>query len=220
MDNIDIKRVVSIRERGVVMVIKTGLYVAFKCDVCDKVQLCNISMFNFFKGDFEIRCTCDESGVSVLNISKEKLRLATYCPSCDVVHVFLLTRKSLIDRDVIVLYCPKHGTELCIIGKDQDMVTDEIDFVERRIESLVDEKLNTKCELINTNVTYESIDKINEIKKKGMLTCWCGNNDIAVYILKDRVVLRCRRCMTRKDIKTVSNRDLVDLKKREEIVLE
>jgi len=201
------------------MGIKTDLYIAFKCDECDRVQLYEISMFNFFKGDFEVRCNCNESGLSVRNINKEKIRIAIYCPKCDLVHLFLLSRKDLIKRNVIVLYCPKNGVELCIIGNSRDKVEEEIDFIETRIENLVDEKLNTKSVFVNTKVTYESIDKINDIKKKGMLTCWCGNDDIAVYILKDKLVLRCKNCMTRKDIKTVSNKDLSELKKKEEIVL-
>lgn len=202
------------------MIIQTNLYIAFKCDECDNVQICEMSMFKFFKGSFEIRCKCEESGISVMNISKEKLRIATYCPKCDNVHVFLLKRDDLIREKVKVLYCPYSDVETCIIGNDRNSVMEEIDFIETRIESLVDHKLNTKGYFTNTKITYESIEKINEIKKNGMLTCWCGNDDIALYMLKDKLVLRCKRCMTRKDIPTVSNKELNELKKKDRVFLD
>lgn len=202
------------------MGIETDVYIAFKCYECDHVQWNKVSMFRFFKGSFEIMCKCERSSIPVINISKEKLRVAAYCPKCEVVHVFLVKRKDILKREKFVeLCCPRSSMELCVIGMDEDLVMEEIDFIETRIENLVDESLKTKGYFVNTKVTYESIDKINEIKKKKKLICCCGNDDISLYVLKDRLVLRCSKCMTRVNIPTVSNRDLNELLKRDSILL-
>ena len=66
---------------------------------------------------------------------------------------------------------------------------------------------------------FESLDKINTILKNGKLMCRCGNKDIAVFIFKDKLLLRCKECKATKEVKAASNKDLISLLSKRGIFL-
>ncbi|MBP5427413.1 MAG: hypothetical protein J6Y29_05965 [Clostridiales bacterium] len=202
------------------MAIDARIYIAFKCDQCDHVQMCKLSIFRIFCGGSDIRCQCGESGLRIININKIKLKIAFYCPKCDEVHSFLLLKREIMREDVLVLYCPYADIPLCVIGKNAEDVLREVDLIEEKIENLVDTRYNLRGYFTNSKVMYESIDKINNILRSGQIVCKCGSGDIAVYVKKDKLVLKCRNCMAQKELKAATNKDLNDLLDKMEIFLD
>ena len=203
------------------MIINTNFCLAFKCHECDHVQLFDISIFRMLQRENSVlKCQCNGSYVRLIKINDDKFKLAVYCKKCDDTHIFLLSKKAILSKNVIVIYCPYSKGELCVIGKDRDVVLEQVDKIERKIEHYVNKKCNKRDYFVNSNVVFESLDKINTIVKQGKIMCKCGSTDIAIFVLKDRLLLRCNECMAKKEIKAASNKDLVELINKKGIFIE
>ena len=202
------------------MLINTKLNIAFKCDKCSHVQFFDISIFRILRRENSVlKCQCKKSYIRIIRINQNKFKLAIYCPECDDTHIFLLSRSALINEQVFIMYCPYSKMELCILGNNQEAVLKEIDSVQTKIEKYVNSKCNYKDYFVNSKVMLESLDRINSILKKGQLICKCGNEDIAVFIFKDKLMLRCKACRATKELKAASNKDLMELLSKKGIFL-
>lgn len=203
------------------MIINTNFCLAFKCYKCDHVQLFDISIFKMLQKENSIlKCQCKGTYIRLIKINDDKFKLAIYCKKCDVTHIFLLSKRAVFSKNVFVIYCPYSKCELCVIGKNRDLVLEEVDRIERKIEHYVNKKCNKKDYFTNSKVVFESLDKISSIIKQGKVICKCGSTDISIYLLKDRLLLRCNNCMAKKEIKAASNKDLVNLLNKKGIFLE
>lgn len=203
------------------MIIDTNFCLAFKCNACDHVQLCDISIFNMLQKENSIlKCQCKGTYIRLIKINDDKFKLAIYCSKCDDTHIFLLSRKAIFSKKISIIYCPYSKLELCVIGRNRDVVLEEIDRIERKIEQYVNQKCNNKGSFTNSKVVFESLDRIGKIIKQGKVICKCGSTDIAVFVLKDRLLLRCNRCMAKKEIMVTSNKDLMNLVNKKGIILE
>lgn len=192
------------------MLINTKLFIAFKCNECDHVQIFEIYIFWLLnKGNNILRCNCTNSYIKIIKINEDRFKLAVYCSKCEHTHMFLLSKRALINKEVFVLYCPNSKLELCLIGNNEEKLLNKLDKIEEDKENFVSKKLNLRNYFTNSKVMFESLGKINNIIKSGKLVCKCGSKDISVTMLKDKLVLKCRKCLAKKEIKAETNKDLI-----------
>lgn len=202
------------------MIIDTKLNIAFKCDKCSHIQFFDISIFKILRKENSVlKCECEESYIRIIKMTPNKFKLAIYCPKCDDTHIFLLSRSALINERLFIMYCPYSKMELCILGNDKEAILKEVDKIEKKIENYINLKCEYKDYFTNPRVMLESLDKINAILKNGKLICRCGNADIAVFIFKDKLLLRCKECKATKELKAASNNDLMELLNKRGIFL-
>ena len=202
------------------MLVNTELFIAYKCSQCDHVQIFSIYVFLLLNKENSIlRCKCDGSYIRLIKINEDKFKLAVYCQKCEDTHMFLLSRKVLLNEEALTLYCPYSKLELFIIGNNKYKVLEKIDEIEMVKESYISKKINFKDHFVNSKVMAESLGKINSIRKSGKLVCGCGSDDISVFLLKDKLLLRCKNCRARKEIKAKTNKDLMCLLNSDHIFL-
>jgi hypothetical protein len=153
----------------------------------------------------------------VIDDNSRQFKIRTPCIGCGNEHTFIISRRDILSKFVNVLYCPETGMQLCFMGRDED-VRKKIDSLERELDELIN-LFGYDNYFTNTQVMFDAMNKIHDIAEAGNLLCECGNKDIELLMLPDKIHLKCSKCTGSKIIKASSNSDLKDLLLKQQITL-
>jgi hypothetical protein len=170
-----------------------------------------------YKKEICFNCRCNGSSLVIARENPMSYRIIIPCIGCGADHIYLLSRKKFISSEVNVLNCPKTGMQQCFIGNDRD-VRQKIDNLEKEFDELID-MFGYDNYFINTQVMFDTVNIIHDIAEEGNLSCECGNNDIELLLLSDKIYLRCKRCLANKTIFASSNEHLKNNLQIKQIVL-
>ena len=200
------------------MIINTGITLAYKCSSCGAFQFNNVSLFEIpQKEDIVFTCRCRESSLVIKKESPTIFKIVIPCIGCGINHVYLVSTKEFIAQEIYIFNCPNTGIEQCFMGSDQ-IVRKKIDNLEREYDELIN-RLGYDNYFVNTQVMLDSLNLIHDIAERGNLFCECGNDDIELLLLSDRIYLRCNLCPGNKIIYASSNEHLKVNLLRKEIML-
>jgi len=162
-------------------------------------------------------CHCGKSRILVAEEPSRDFKITTPCIGCGSEHIFMLRRKDILHKDINVFYCPVTGMQNCFIGKDE-AVRKKVDSLEKELDELID-MFGYDNYFKNTQVMFDSLNRIHDIAEQGNLYCECGCSDIELILLSDRIDLRCKKCAASEIIYAASNEDLKDVLVRQQIQL-
>lgn len=200
------------------MLIDTVATIAYKCSVCGSFNFSSMSLFELRHQKKHILiCDCRKSQAVVKVDKSDTLSVLTPCIGCGETHLYTADFKGIMTGDVNIFICPKTGIEHCFIGKDEAL-RKTIDRLEREQDNLID-TLGYDSYFKNTRVMLDSLNKIHDIAANGNLYCECGNKDIEVVLLSDRIYLKCRKCSGKRILSATSNKDLKDIVTKRHILL-
>ncbi|MGI6777350.1 MAG: hypothetical protein ACOX7R_04815 [Acetivibrionales bacterium] len=200
------------------MLIDTSMTIAYKCPSCGSFKFFNISVFEVsYKNLCSFKCDCNESEVSAIRNSSGNFILSAPCIGCGGEHIINMDMNGILYREVNEYRCPSTGIEQCFIGKDM-AVRKKIDKLEKELDKLID-MFGYDSYFKNTQVMFESLNKIHDIAEKGNLYCECGNSDIELSLLSDKIYLKCKKCSASRIIYAISNENLKDILMRQRILL-
>ncbi|HHW00829.1 MAG TPA: hypothetical protein GXX36_14925 [Clostridiaceae bacterium] len=200
------------------MLIDTVATIAYKCSVCGSFNFTSMSLFELRRQKEHIFiCDCRKSQAVVKVDKSDTLSVLTPCIGCGEMHLHSVDFKDIMLGDVNSFICPNKGIEHCFIGKDEAL-RKTIDRLEREQDNLID-TLGYDSYFKNSRVMLDSLNKIHDIAEKGNLFCECGNKDIEVILLSDRIFLKCRKCSGRRILSATSNKDLKDIVTKRHILL-
>jgi len=169
------------------------------------------------KKESSFTCRCNGSSLVIAKEGPADYRIVIPCIGCGTDHIYLFSRRELITGEISVLNCPKTGMQQCFIGSDED-VRKKIDSLEKEFDELID-TLGYDNYFANTQVMFDSLNIIHDIAEKGNLFCECGNNDIELLLLSDKIYLRCKKCPASKIIYASSNEHLKNNLQTRQILL-
>lgn len=200
------------------MLIDTYVTIAYKCSSCGSFAFFNISLFNLLHArERRFSCRCGKSGVCISKEGLKDFKVKTPCIGCGNEHKFILERKDVIHKDLNVFLCPATGMQQCFVGKDEQ-VRKKIDSIEEELDELID-MFGYDNYFKNTQVMFDSLNKVHDIAEQGNLYCECGSSDIELILLSDRIQLRCTKCSGSKVIRAASNEDLKDILTKQHLLL-
>ena len=200
------------------MIIDTGITIAYKCSSCGTFQFSNVSLFELtYKEQTCFTCRCNGSALVINKESNGRYRITIPCIGCGVSHVYFLDRKQIMNDEISVFHCPKTGMQQCFIGSDWD-VRKRIDSLEKEFDELIN-MFGYDNYFNNTQVMFDSLNIVHDIAEKGNLFCECGNNDIELLLLSDKIYLRCKKCPGSKVIYASSNEHLKENLLKKQILL-
>lgn len=200
------------------MLIDTSVTFAYKCSSCGTFDFFNISVFNLlFKKECILNCRCNNSSIIITWENSRHFKVKAPCIGCGSDHAFVLGRKEILSGDIKVFYCPETGIKLCFIGNDEE-VRRKIDNLEKELDDLIN-LFGYDNYFKNTQVMFDSLNKIHDIAEQGNLYCKCGNDDIELILLSNKIHLRCTKCSGKKVIFAASNKDLKYLLTKKQILL-
>jgi hypothetical protein len=200
------------------MLIDTSLTIAYKCPSCGSFEFFSVSLFEMYSRSESIfNCHCLNSSITVRADAERGIFIKLPCIGCEDDHTFLFSKKDLLTKDLNTFCCPESGFKLCFIGKDEP-VRKAIDNTEEELDELMD-MFGYDSYFRNTQVMFDSLNKIHDIAEQGNLYCECGSTEIELVLLSDRILLKCGKCCTGNMIKAATNEDLKALKKRQSIII-
>jgi hypothetical protein len=129
----------------------------------------------------------------------------------------MLGKRDILLKDLNVLNCPETGMQLCFIGRDEP-VRKKVDSLEEEYDELID-MYGYESYFKNTQVMFDSLNKIHDIAEKGNLSCECGSTGIELVLLSDRILLKCVKCSTSILFRAATNEDLKYILTRRHILL-
>lgn len=192
------------------MIIDTIKTIAYKCSSCGSFEFYNISLFSLLhKKENKYYCRCRKSCIAIKKEGDSGFLVKTPCMGCGNEHIYLISKKDMLFRELRIFNCPETGMQQCFIGRDLP-VREKVDSLEAELDKLMD-TLGYDNYFKNTQVMLDSLNKIHDIAASGCLLCECGNDDIELVLLSDRILLKCTRCSADKLVRAASNEDLKDL---------
>ncbi|MCX7747135.1 MAG: hypothetical protein N2645_09625 [Clostridia bacterium] len=200
------------------MLINMNLTIAYKCAVCGAFEFFSLPLFKLIqKKEIKYSCKCTKTGITVFQESQRDVTIKMPCIGCGGEHTFILSRKDIICRAMNILYCPVTGVPQCFAGNDQE-VRRKIDSLEKELDELID-MFGYESYFKNTQVMFDTLNKVHDIAEQGNLYCECGNNDIELVLLPDKICLNCRKCAGKRIINAATNEDLKIILMQEQILL-
>ena len=200
------------------MLIDTNKTLAYKCPSCGSFKFFNISIFEMFiEEKHTLKCDCNKSEVVVTRGKGGSFVFTTPCIGCGNDHVTVISRSAVLYRKLNVYNCPATGFEQLFMGLDKE-VRKKIDMLEKELDHLID-MFGYESYFKNTQVMFDSLNKIHDIAEQGNLYCECGNSDIQLNLLSDKIYLKCSKCSASRIIYAISNENLKDILMRQQILL-
>lgn len=201
------------------MLVDTSFTVAYKCPFCGAYAFFEINLFNLiYKKQNTLNCGCGKSNIILGKESKGVYRIKLPCGSCGGKHGYTVDNKKLLGEAINIFCCPEKGIQQCFIGKDEH-VREKIDHVEKELDELIN-RLGFDSYFENTQVMFDSLNKVHDIAEQGNLRCECGGGDIGMDLFSDRIRLKCNHCFAGRDILAASNEDLKNTLKQKCILLQ
>jgi len=109
----------------------------------------------------------------------------------------MVVKKDLIwGEEPLQLTCKAENTPLGYIGSKQ-FVENSCQEIMKRFIQLVSQLLQEdepEAESDNFFVVYAVMEMLGKMAQAGKLGCKCGNNDLAVEIMADRIEIKCSAC--------------------------
>lgn len=200
------------------MVINTSTVLALRCSKCGKLNFHVISLFAF-SGNHSVCVQCDcGAGTAVIGTHNyKKFSLQAECGMCETSHIYYFSLKELCNLEVIPLTCLETGLEVGYLGSKEKVR----EAVRNQDKSLIDlvEDASFADFFDNPDVMYQVLEYLNRISEAGFLTCRCGNSQIDLEILPDRLELGCSDCGARGVIFAETEEDFLTLKQLGKIEL-
>lgn len=200
------------------MLIDTSMTIAYKCPSCGTFEFISVSLFKILNTkESSLLCRCGNSSISVSYETSDRYRLIFPCISCGSDHIFILSKKEMLCKEINIFSCPETGMQQCFIGNDM-RVRQKVDNLEKELDELIN-MFGYDNYFKNTQVMFDSLNKIHDIAEQGNLCCECGNDDIELTLLSDKIQLTCKKCPASRVIYAASNEDLKEILTKQQIVL-
>ena len=200
------------------MIINTSLTIAYKCPACGSFEFSGVSLFALMHNkECGITCHCNKSTTIISLETSGDYKIRTGCIGCGNEHIYIISRKEMLSKNINIFHCPETGIQLCFIGKDEE-VRRRIDRLEKELDELID-MFGYESYFKNTRVMFDSLNRVHDIAEQGDLVCECGNHDIELRLLSDRIHLQCKKCPGNIVIFAASNEDLKKMQTSQQILL-
>lgn len=200
------------------MLIDTSITIAYKCKTCGSFEFFNTSLFTFlYKKNCSLSCRCKKSWITIKQEGENSFLISIPCIGCGNEHTYLFTRRSILAGDPGAFNCPETGMQICFIGRDE-AVRKKVDSLEEEFDELMD-TCGYESYFHNTQVMFDTLNRIHDIALNGDLCCECGSTDIGLVLLSDCILLRCGKCGGNKKIPAAKNKDLKDILTKNQILI-
>jgi len=189
------------------MVISTLSTLALYCSRCGKIQMHNLSRFDWKKDvGRQLTCSCGQCQATVTGTGHNQYLLDVPCVVCETNHIICVDIKDFWRGKVNKIYCPIANLELGFSG-DRLAIEHTIAEHQREIDS-VSREVASDDYIENPQIMFEVLNKIHDIAEKGGVYCHCGGGVIEVDVQSGFVELVCTHCDGRKVIKANTEDDL------------
>lgn len=199
---------------------KTQFTLAYRCPQCGRIEFRHISIFEF-SGKKPLKVQCYLCGCDALVIKTKDYKefiIKIKCVICNIPHIYYFSLREIFrGKEPIILSCTDYELEVCFLG-EKSLVENTVDKYEQDLEEFIDE-LGYDDYFVNSEIMMECINILHDLAEKDYIYCNCGNNDIGMTLLSDRIELRCQYCRGYYDILARNRKDVEYLMNSQGILL-
>lgn len=200
------------------MIHNTNAVLGIRCAKCGKLNYHGLSLFLFAgQKTLQLKCTCGANDVAISLSGKNKFTLQVNCALCDASHLYQHTLQELWNSEFMTLTCQETALEVAFWGQ-KSKVKSAWRKQEKTVLDMV-EDIGFSDYFDNPDIMYQVLEHLNTLSEKGCLECQCGNTNIDLEILPDRLQLACGECGAQGLIFAENQRDLFSLKQLAKIQL-
>ena len=168
--------------------------ILYTCPECSSSSLKTLSAFEIKKNE-PLSLLCNKTNCDCISLDihllKDKYRINVDCPICGDEHSFTLSKKTVWNKDFLILNCPQSGFGILFIGKDRERLSKEYEVQSELIAGIIAAGDASYDEL---DILFEIIETLNSFAQNSAIHCSCENEKIAININTDSVVLSCKNC--------------------------
>lgn len=179
------------------MIIPAVSSIGIQCSKCGQLQFRSLSAFSFSHfGRESFACACGAPLVTLSSFERGSYKIDYPCIYCGNVHSLLTKRKLIWGEELIQLTCKEKDLPIGYIGPE-NLVTASCQEIKKLFVQLASELVNDEeieTEFDNFFIVYAVMEKLSKMVERGQLGCCCGNNNLSVEILGDRIELVCQNC--------------------------
>jgi hypothetical protein len=195
------------------MIYSTVATIGFQCAKCGEMQFKNVSVFELSHFNQESYCcSCGAPIITLKSMEHGNYSIEYPCIYCGESHYILAKRGMLWGEELLQLTCREKELPVGYIGPEFKVISacQEIKktFIQLASELVTDEE--TESEFDNFFIVYAVMEKLGKMVDDGQLGCKCGNRNLAVEILSDRIEIVCELCQALAVIYT-DNKDVLRL---------
>lgn len=114
------------------LILNTSSKIAIKCGKCGKYNTSDLNIFNL-KSTNTVKCECEKELITS-HINSNSIIFKIYCIACEEYHIFKLSIKDVLEKNINILACPISGMEIAFLGKTP--------YIEDIVEKYINDMLN------------------------------------------------------------------------------
>lgn len=177
------------------MIISTQKKLALRCPVCGKLDIKQLSLFDFSKrSPLHIVCKCGFNKLTITTKNYQDYYLQIPCLICEETHLLKFNRHELWEKPLAMLRCTETGQELGYIGTSA-AVEKIISRRQHDIESIIN-NYGFDDYFSNPSVMFEVLNHLHQIAAENKLFCLCGNDNIEIDVFPEKLELHCPVCQS------------------------
>lgn len=178
------------------MIVSTDTTIGIQCSKCGEVQFRTLSVFCFSHFNQESHCcSCGAPLITLTSFERGNFRIEYPCIYCGESHYILAKRNTIWGEELLQLACREKEIPIGYIGP-RLKVASACQEIKKTFIQLASELVNDEetSEFDNFFVVYAVMEKLGKMVEHRQLGCRCGNHNLAVEILADRIEIVCESC--------------------------
>lgn len=180
------------------MIFPTITTIGMICPHCGKLQYKTVSAFSFAHDERNnYICACGTPLLAMRCFKQKKISIEYHCIYCGRPHYKSTDRKSIWGTEPLTLVCTDKarpigyfGPRQTVVELCQDTKKDFVDFVSELVTD--EEEFDNQSD--DFFIVYGVMEILDRMADRGQLSCECGNHDLTVEILPDKIELFCDSC--------------------------
>ena len=179
------------------MIVSAVATIGIQCSKCGELQFRTLSVFAFSHFNQEsYSCTCGAHLIIITSIERSNFSIEYPCIYCGESHYLLTKRNHIWGEDLLKLVCNDKNLPIGYIGHNHQVVN-SCQEIKKNFVQLASQLVNdgeNEYEFDNFFIVYAIMEKISKMVERGQIGCRCGNKNLTVEILSDKIELVCQAC--------------------------
>ena len=175
--------------------------IAYRCPECGATVHSVVGIFALSGDRIKLKCSCGGSELLIENTADGKMRFTVPCIFCPNPHSFLISRKTILSRELFTIPCGLAGYDICFIGSE-DKVREAVEQSDKELyEEISAEELRSIKESNSEDSYYDEhiadmlIYVFGDLCEEGKIHCNCKDGgDYLCEKDKDCVRISCQKC--------------------------
>lgn len=190
------------------MIVSAVVTVGIQCSKCGELQFVSLSAFAFSHFNQEsFSCACGAALLTITSIERRNFSIEYPCIYCGESHYILTKRNTIWGEELLKLACNDKDLPIGYIGHKQE-VTNSCQEIKSNFVKLASQLVNdgeNEIEFDNFFIVYAIMERISKMVEREQLSCRCGNKNLSVEILSDKIEIVCQSCYAIGTIYTDNN---------------